>query len=204
MATRLGLRCTCGKVRGTAEVSPDSGNRLVCYCDDCQAFARFLARDDVMDPAGGTDIFQMAPAALRITEGAELLRCVRLSDKGLYRWYTECCRTPIGNMVGARFPFIGVIHAFMDDEGGSRSLDDALGKPLGFILGKFAIGGLPPHAHPKMPLPLLARCIRLVLGWWITGQGSPSPFFDAKTRAPRVAPRVLGVPERQALRRVAT
>jgi hypothetical protein len=38
------LRCRCGHVRGTArEVSPSTGFRFVCYCTDCQAFARFLA-----------------------------------------------------------------------------------------------------------------------------------------------------------------
>jgi hypothetical protein len=37
------LRCRCGHVRGVEiRVSPSSGLRLVCYCKDCQAFARFL------------------------------------------------------------------------------------------------------------------------------------------------------------------
>jgi len=50
-------------MRGVAsDVSPSTGLRFVCYCKDCQAFARFLERADVLDPAGGTDIFQMPPA----------------------------------------------------------------------------------------------------------------------------------------------
>jgi hypothetical protein len=37
-------------VRGVArEVSPSSGFRLLCYCKDCQGFARFLERADVLD-----------------------------------------------------------------------------------------------------------------------------------------------------------
>ena len=60
----LPLRCRCGRVRGVAsEVAPSAGFRFVCYCQDCQAFARFLERPDVFDAAGGTDIFQIQPAA---------------------------------------------------------------------------------------------------------------------------------------------
>ena len=53
----LPICCRCGHVRGIArEVSPSAGFRFVCYCKDCQAFARFLDRPDVLDAAGGTDI----------------------------------------------------------------------------------------------------------------------------------------------------
>jgi hypothetical protein len=56
----LPLGCRCGHVRGVAnDVTPNSGFRFICYCWDCQAFARFLGRPDVLDQAGGTDIFQM-------------------------------------------------------------------------------------------------------------------------------------------------
>jgi hypothetical protein len=51
----LPLRCRCGSVRGIAsEFARASGFRLVCYCKDCQAFARFLDRADVLDAAGGS------------------------------------------------------------------------------------------------------------------------------------------------------
>jgi hypothetical protein len=51
----LKLACQCGYVRGVAtEVAPNSGFRFICYCQDCQAFARFLERPDVLDRAGGT------------------------------------------------------------------------------------------------------------------------------------------------------
>src|SRR5687767_12881644 len=62
MPTDIPLRCVCGKLQGTAlAVSPSAGCRVVCYCNDCQAFARFLARPGITDEWGGTDIFQMAP-----------------------------------------------------------------------------------------------------------------------------------------------
>src|SRR5215471_10888991 len=125
----LPLRCRCGHVRGVAsEVS--SGFRFLCYCKDCQAFARFLGRADALDAAGGTDIFQMPPARVTLTAGAEALRCLRFSSKVL-RWYADCCRTPIGNTAAdARFPVVAVIHCFMDHQADGRSRDAALGPAL--------------------------------------------------------------------------
>ena len=92
-------------MRGIAsDVSPPTGFRFVCYCKDCQAFAHFLDRADVLDPAGGTDIFHMPPGRVKLTAGTDALRCLRLSNKVL-RWYTECCRTPIANTpAGPGFP----------------------------------------------------------------------------------------------------
>ena len=201
MSTQLPLRCTCGKVRGLVRsVSPDSGTRVVCYCDDCQAFAHFLERGEVLDANGGTDIFQLPPRAVQITEGAELLRCMRLSDKGLFRFYTECCHTPVGNMVGQRLPFIGLIHTIMDHQGDGRSRDEVLGKPRAYIFGAIAKGRVPPHIHPKAPFGLMVRSMRLVFGWWLRGQGTPSPFFDPQTKAPCAVPRVLTATERETLR----
>jgi hypothetical protein len=76
------LRCRCGHVRGVAtEVAPSAGFRFVCYCMDCQAFARFLEPPDVLDAAGGTDIFQMPMGRVKLIEGADALRCLRFSSK---------------------------------------------------------------------------------------------------------------------------
>src|SRR5262245_37953883 len=92
------LRCRCGHMRGAAiDVSPSSGFRVVFYCKDCQVFARFLNRaEDMLDPAGGTDIFQMPPGRVKLTAGMDAMGCLRLSNKVL-RWYANCCRTPIAN-----------------------------------------------------------------------------------------------------------
>jgi hypothetical protein len=200
MATDLPLRCRCGQVRGVVTgVSPSAGTRLVCYCDDCQAFAHFLERPDVLDAHGGTDIFPVAPAQLRITSGGDSLRCMRLSDKGMFRWYTECCRTPIGNTL-KRMPYVGLIHAFVDHEADGRPRDTVLGKPLGYVQRRFAVGGPVPNELPGLSLRLVVRVVGLLFASWIRGKGTPSPFFEEKTRAPRAEPRVLSVAEREALR----
>src|SRR5678815_5259444 len=105
MPVAIPLRCQCGQVRGVArDVSAATGFRFICYCQDCQLFARFLDRADVLDAAGGTDIFQMPPDRVRLDAGTDALRCLSLSSKVL-RWYTGCCWTPIANTAaGPRFP----------------------------------------------------------------------------------------------------
>src|SRR6516162_5125147 len=136
----LPLRCRCGRMRGVAsDVSPSTGFRVVCYCKDCQAFARFLERADVLDPAGGTDIFQMPPGRVKLTAGTDAMRCLRLSNKVL-RWYSDCCRTPIANTAARpHFPLIGVVHSFMDHEAHGRSRDEVLGPPLCRIYERSAV-----------------------------------------------------------------
>jgi len=194
------LSCRCGHVRGVAsEIAPSAGFRLVCYCKDCQAFARCLERPDVLDAAGGTDIFQMPTGRVTLTAGTDAVRCLQLSSKGILRWYADCCRTPIGNTVGPRFPMIGMIHSFMDHAAGSRSRDEALGPPLCRIYERSAIAPLPPDAPPPASFAAFAGRAFTVLGWWARGLGRPNPFFDAHTGAPLAAPRVLTADERAAL-----
>ena len=115
MPSDLLLRCRCGHIRGVArEMTPSAGFRFICYCKDCQAFARFLDRPDVLDQAGGTDIFQVAAASVKLTAGVDALRCLSFSGKVL-RWHADCCRTPLANTAAtARLPVVALIHSFMD------------------------------------------------------------------------------------------
>ena len=200
MSSDLSLRCRCGRVRGVASnVSSSNGFRFVCYCKDCQAFARFLDRADVLDPAGGTDIFQMPPGRVKLTAGTDAMRCLRLSSKVL-RWYTDCCRTPIANTAaGPRFPVVALIHSFMDHEAGNRSRDEVLGPPLCRIHERSAFGPLPPGTPVPPSLAVFARRASKILDWWVRGLGRPTPFFDDRTKAPRAVPRVLTRGERAAL-----
>ncbi len=117
------LRCGCGRVRGYAHgVSRSAGFRFVCYCKDCQAFARFLERTDILDVAGGTDIFQMPPGRVMFTAGFEALSCLRLSGKAL-RWYADCCRTPIANTAAdPRFPSRSFIRSWFARRANSRAM----------------------------------------------------------------------------------
>src|ERR1700686_1896327 len=158
MPLDLPLRCRCGRMRGVAiNVSPSSGFRFVCYCKDCQAFARFLDRADVLDPAGGTDIFHMPPGRVKLTAGTDALRCLRLSSKVL-RWYTECCRTPIANTpAGPGFPVIGMVHFFRPPGADRPPRAGALGPPLCSIFEPSAVGPPPPNAPGPPSVGVFAR-----------------------------------------------
>ena len=195
----LPLQCRCGRVRGVAlHVTPSGGFRFVCYCKDCQAFARFLKRPDVLDAAGGTDIVQMPPSRLRLTEGSDAVRCLHLSNR-VFRWYADCCRTPLANTAGPRFPVVGLIHCFIQDDANGRSRDEVLGRPLCRIFERSAIAPLPPNAPPPPSPRLFVQRAASLLGWWLRGLGRPNPFFDNVTNAPISVPHVLTPSERAVL-----
>lgn len=191
------MRCRCGAVEAqVANASARTANRVVCYCDDCQAFAHHLGRADLLDRNGGTDIVQVAPASVTFTKGREHIAGVRLSPKGLYRWHTRCCKTPVGNTVGPQLPFVGFV-AQTFDHGGQRA-DAVFGKPIGAILGRYAIGEVPKKWH-GMPFGVVVRAVRRVLGWKLTGKTWPHPFFDRASGAPIYPVHVVTREERQAL-----
>ena len=197
MPADLPVRCSCGALRGTARsVSGDRGNRVICYCDDCQAFAHFLERaEETLDRHGGTDIFQMSPARLEITAGADRLACMRLTPSGLLRWYAGCCRTPIGNTLASRqVPFVGLVLACVDPT--SR---EALGPIRAHLNARFAKGRLE-HASNRVPAAILLRLLRISLAARLRGDHRRSPFFDHTTGAPVAPPRVLTADELAAIR----
>ena len=203
MPSALSVRCACGSFRGVARgVSAKIGNRLVCYCDDCQSFAHALgAADRVLDAHGGTDIFQMSPAWLEIVEGREQLACLRLRPGGMLRWYASCCDAPIGNTISGRMPFVGLILS-RDPASDGPERDEAIGPVRTRVNARFAKGDRAQlDAHDRAPLGLILRFVRIVFGAWLRGGQRRSPFFDPETGKPVARPRVLGEDE---LRRAET
>jgi hypothetical protein len=197
MTKNAEIRCRCGQVEGAvADPSPKTTNRVVCYCDDCQAFVHHLGRAEFLDEHGGSDIVQVAPAALAFSRGAEHIAGLRLTPKGLYRWYASCCKTPLGNTLGPGLPFVGIAAGIFQ---GDR-LDDLVGKPIGGVLGKFAIG-TPPEGSTRNSVRMIARALGNILRWRLAGKTWPHPFFDRKTRAPSRPVTILSASERDALRK---
>ena len=190
----LPLSCACGRLRGDLRAEALRGARGICYCDDCQAYARWLGSPDLINPHGGTAVIQTWPAAITVYEGVNTLRLLRLSRKGLHRWYTACCRSPVANTLGPRAPFAGLMVRLL-----APGADlDALYGPAHGVQGRFAPGGCPPGAVPSATLPNLGRAMGILgRGWWRKAH-SPSPFFAADG-APLVAAQVLSKEERAAL-----
>jgi hypothetical protein len=198
MSKNAALQCRCREVRGlVTNVSPSTVNRVVCYCDDCQAFLHHLGRADLLDAQGGTDLIQIAPASLMFVQGTERIVGLRLTPKGLYRWYASCCRTPLGNTLSPAIPFVGVVAQAFESE--TQRPDDLIGRPIGAIYGKYAVGRAP-EGSTRLSPRLMARAIRMVLGWRLRGQTWPHPFFERGSRKPRFAVTTLSPGAREALR----
>jgi hypothetical protein len=192
------MSCTCGTVRGTVTgAAPGQVNRAVCYCDDCQAFAHWLGRADLLDAHGGTDVVQVAPAAFTVDAGHDHVACMRLGPKGVFRFYTRCCNTPVGNTVKPSIPFVGLpVQVFGS---GGRDTDRQFGPPAGRIMARFAIGK-PANATPGIGPWLMVTAVAKVLWWKFTGRGSPHPLMNRDTGEPLYSVTILSRQERDALR----
>ena len=190
------LRCRCGALQGQITLGEPT-SRMVCYCKDCQAFARYLGpAGRVLDAQGGSDVVQLAPHRIRFTQGIEHLAVMRLSPKGMLRWYAACCRTPVGNTMTTRnMPFTGLIAQCLD----SAPLDPAFGTVMATANTQSALGERKPRAH-GLPAALL-RILRIVAGSRLSGRHKVNPFFTG-AGTPVAEPTVLSAEERARLDQV--
>ncbi|HLD68466.1 MAG TPA: DUF6151 family protein [Pseudomonas sp.] len=195
------ISCNCGKLKGRLEQT-QGVNRGLCYCADCQAFARFLNRDtDVLDQSGGTDVVQTVPKHLSFTEGLEHLACMRLSPNGLLRWYAACCNTPIGNTsANFKLSFVGLIHNCLATEAEAKAgaLDQAFGPKRMQVNTASALGQPKPRSFGL--LPAIPRIAGMLLKARLDGSYKRTPFFNPDSGTPIVTPRVLSLQEREALK----
>lgn len=196
--TDLPIRCRCGALRGwVRDVSPATCTHAVCLCDDCQAYMKFLGAVNLLDVNGGTELTQVAQNHVELTLGRENLGCVRLSHRGMFRWYAKCCNTPIANTLGAQSLFAGVVHACLGTPADGRPLTAAIGPIRGRVQAKFGKGPLPADAHRFASLGVIWWSARRFAAWWWAGASKPSTFF--RDGGPCVAPQVLSAEERKAL-----
>ena len=181
------IGCKCGQLRGLLRTTSPS-NRCVCYCKDCQAFVRHLGAGDALDEYGGTEIIQVPAPNLTFTQGAENLACLRLTEAGMLRWYSACCRTPIGNtLLNWRICFIGLIHPFLNVDG--QSMDAAFGPVTMRVNVQGAIGHGAPAACGL--LGGMAKVLAMSAKVGFSGQYRSSPLFDPATGSPVAKPIVL-------------
>lgn len=85
---KMNIECDCGAVKGIIESKHLKGYRAICLCDDCQAYAHYIQRADILDVNGGSDVIPTMPSHYTFQSGIENLVCMRLSEKGMFRWYT--------------------------------------------------------------------------------------------------------------------
>jgi hypothetical protein len=186
------LQCLCGTIKGFVD-EPQRANRAVCYCRDCQAFAHFLGKsDEILDELGGSEVIQVLPKNVTFTQGTEALACMRLTGKGLLRWYAGCCNTPIGNTLdNFKISFIGLVHTCLETPG--RSLDDSFGPVRVWVNTKGAKG------NPKPKTVGIGTTILWFLAnvakARIDGSYKQTPLFLVDKGTPIVSPRVLSPEE---------
>jgi hypothetical protein len=186
------VRCQCGTIQGSV-ANPGNANHCVCYCRDCQAFAHFLGKaDTVLDERGGSEIIQVPPKNLTFSQGQEALACMRLTEKGLLRWYAACCNTPIGNtLMTPKISFVGLVHNCL--ESSARSLDDSFGPVRARVNPKGAKGDPKPEVVGQGPV--IWWFITRVLTARLNGDYKLNPLFHADTGKPVKIPKVLSASE---------
>lgn len=133
------LSCECGQVKGLLKnITAKKGERVICYCRDCQACAHHLGHPEKLDEWGGTDVFLTTPNNMEFTSGIEHVACFQFSPSGPRRWYTTCCNTHLANTLpDPKEPLISLdmacvtqdSRAFMGDIRKAIFVADAHGNP---------------------------------------------------------------------------
>jgi hypothetical protein len=186
------IGCRCGTIQGGVVPSPGAAH-AICYCRDCQAYARFLGTEGVADDSGGTVVVATLPRYVALTAGIESLACMSLSERGLLRWYASCCHTPIANTPrNPKVPYVGVVHNCL--EAGGRSIDASFG-------GLRAVANAASARGPVASKPIATGVAVMGLLLWAvvdraSGAYKQNPFFLAGTRTPIRPVRVLSSTER--------
>lgn len=148
-----------------------------------------MGHAEALEPGGGSPIVQVLPARVEITEGADQIACLRLSPKGLHRWYAACCKTPLANTPGsARIPFAGMWRPLFERT-------DAFGPVVTYGFTKAALPGGP--RKDKGLSRMLGGLLKRSLAAYLNGTARQNPFFDA-TGAPVVTPQVISIEARKA------
>ncbi len=132
------------------------------------------------------------PGRVHFDQGQDEVRSLRLSRKGVLRWYAGCCGTPLGNtMPRAKVEFTSIPTAVITPR------DEAHLGPLRACANTHGARG--PGAAPKtygqrrVMLGVAMRHIATRLGLAPRG----GPFFD-ESGNPVVAPHILSDEERAA------
>lgn len=192
----LTFACSCGATEwqvARPETGTETGTHLVCYCADCQTFPRHLGAD-ILTECGGTALLQVAPAQVTFTKGAGNLALLKLSPKGLSRWYTGCCKTPVANtLASAKLPFVSLMTA--------AHLGDAaaLGPVRAHVNTVYARGPGKP-AKDRGLGRIMVDFARRLLTERLSGRWKDTPFFAPPDWAPVAAPEVLSREDRNKAR----
>lgn len=187
------IQCDCGNFRAELTQFPkNTPGRFICYCDDCQAFLNYLKRPELLNENGGTEIIPAYPVDIKIIAGQDVVKCVRLHSKGMYRYYTSCCQTPIANTDPVR-PWVGFFRNMYTAKD-ANLLDRELGPVKTSLMGKYAKGTPPAGTAQTFDFKALTIFMPFIIKGKVLGKAKHSPFFDKGESI--VVPKVLTTEER--------
>jgi hypothetical protein len=173
--------------------------RAVCYCNDCQAYARFLRTPGVVDQNGGTEVVASLPKHVHFTAGLDVLACMSLSERGLLRWYASCCNTPVGNTPrNPSLPYVSVVHSCL--EASSPTIESSFGQLHTAVNTKSARNKV--RSTPIASTVGLLTLTKAVLGAHLTGAYKINPFFMPGSRISIRQPQVLSNSQRERVYRL--
>jgi hypothetical protein len=190
----LSFSCACGSVAGTLiDAGPTKGDHIVCHCNDCQNFTRYLgAADRILQSHGGTELYQSRCAKMQLSKGADRLACLHLTDKPTLRWFASCCRTPMFNTyANGRVPYVTTLIANCDP----NRVEGVLGPIVGHLFLPASLGALP--GFPRMSMSkLMRRFFGRMVRDLLSGDRRRSVLFDPATLEPISQPHRLTEAER--------
>lgn len=192
------FRCECGSAAGRLRAGAEA-DRIVCYCDDCKAYAQYLGRaETVLDDRGGTEIVAVSPAFLDI-DAAHRLASLRMTEAGPYRWHCPSCKAPIGNThANYKLPYVGLFRSCLQEPPGG-DWEGALGPVRFRAFESEAVCADPPsRKHSGPGLFLMGFMWRLLLRRR-RGEHKKTPFFDIATGQPVSTPATISPEERKRL-----
>ncbi|MET0293362.1 MAG: DUF6151 family protein [Steroidobacteraceae bacterium] len=170
------LRCRCGTVTGRVELA-GSATHAVCYCHDCQAYARFLGSPErVLDEHLGTAIVATAPSNVAFESGRDRIASMSLSPRGLLRWYADCCNTPLGNTPrDHRVHYVGLVHNCLEST--APTIDQSFG-PVQIRINTKSGRDAPAGSGLKLFFSSFGLFGSLLTAR-LSGRFRKNPFFDA-------------------------
>jgi hypothetical protein len=171
--TTVRFSCRCGKIGGRLTgIDPDIGTHVRCHCDDCRRANAHFGIPGTREE--GVGLWQTTPDRVKIDEGAVHLRLMRLTGKGVLRWYAGCCDTPLFNTMGTpKVPFVGVLTDRLDDIA-----------PLGPIVAEGFVEGDDGKSRHVGGGRVARGFVRRALGARLSGRWKDNPFFDTTTGQP--------------------
>lgn len=172
-AVGLAFSCRCGGIKGALlPTGSRYGTLIRCHCRDCRAGELFHSQPD---PApDGVSLVQTTPDRLRFERGRDKLALMRLSPKGMLRWYAGCCATPMfATLSRPGLPFVDVMANVVTN-------GDALGRVKATVFLP-APGGQ--HRHKGAMNMALQIFLRMGAAR-LSGRWRDTPFFDPDTGKP--------------------